>query len=95
MAGPAKPTDVTAAITLPGSTVLPLPAAPPGARPQRTMVLELRAPNGTGQELPLPSKNRLIEFAGGRRYTVSAIPGEREVRLEVTLAPGSLTSREK
>jgi PKD repeat protein len=90
-----RPTDVTAAVSIPGATVLPLPATPPGgSQAQRSLVLELRGASGAALQLPLPARGSLIEFQG-RRYAVSATPGEREVRLDVTPASAGLTSREK
>jgi PKD repeat protein len=83
------PSDVTAAVGVPGSTSLPLPPAAAGG--QRALALELRGPSGAGWQVPLPARGSVIEFQG-KRYAISATQGDREVRLEVTPATGALTS---
>lgn len=88
------PAEVTSAIALPGSTILPLPAPPVDCeQPQRSLVLELRGAAGQIWQQPLPA-NSVMDWQG-RRYTIRATPVGNDVRLDVLLGGAGLTSRDK
>ncbi len=91
----APPTDMSAAVAIPGSASLPLP--PPLAnsvQAQRTMALEIRTAAGQSWRQSLPESANSFEF-GGKRYTISVKATQSEVKVEVTPQTFGVTSRPK
>jgi hypothetical protein len=82
--------EIAAAITAPGSVSLPLPAPPSGvAKPERTMLLELRGADG-GWQLPLQSTTSVIEYQS-HRIIVATTLSEKELRIDIKPAATSVT----
>ena len=91
----APPTDLSAAVTIPGAASITLPASPPSSgQATRTMVLEMRSAAGQVWQQPLPASSNTIDF-GNRRFLISVKSTDHEIKIDVTPQNFGVTSREK